>query len=1072
MDFRILGPLEVWDGDELLPVAAAKQRVVLALLLLHVDRVVSIDQLIDELWSDRPPANPRATLHAHVHRLRQKLRQARTAGGAVLHTRPDGYLIRVSPHALDHRRWQRLVAEGRTALTDGAATVAVARLRAALSLWRGPALTGIDTTGIRAAASGLDEGRWEVLEQCLAAELGLGRHAGVLPELEALTAAHPYREGLTGKLMLALSRSGRRADALAAFTRARERLVGELGVEPGAELRRIQQEILRGEHDHHPPTDPTLRTAGTPGRPTSVGRASTGPAAPHADARGPAGPGILTDDPDDRPGLATPAPPPTQPAVETTVPPCLLPALLPRLVGRATEIERARHYLLDPDYRPGTLVVTGPAGVGKTSFVVRTAHAIATGFPDGQLYADLRGTQPAPVDQADVLGGFLRALGVRGQAVPDGLTGRTHLYRTLLARRRVLVVLDNAADARQVDDLLPNGPGCAAMVTSRTSLARLHGARMALRVLSVEQALTLLGDTVGPDRIAEEPEASRAIVERCGQLPLAVWVAGARLAARPHWTLASMARTLTDEHHRLDELTVGDVAVRASVELTYRILDSDARRALRLLGLLQARDFAPWALAALLGTSLVRAERLLDDLIDVHLVEIDSTGPPSARYRIHDLVRLVARERALDEEPPQECVAALRRLLGASLDLAERCDLELSADFLGVAPHQIDHWRLSPDEAAALTVEPLDWFDREHAFLVATVYDGLGAEALPGAGATAVDLAGCLASSLTTFFQIRSHFDDWRRVQDRALSAVAATDDRRTALKLHRSLGELHTIQDQYVEAMAHFRAALDHGAPQQPAYEAAVISGLGYLHRLLGNYDTALDLFARAAQLAEQTGNVNGLVYALSGIGVVHLERRHFARAREDFTRALRFSREAGYRPGEAQALRGLGHVERAGDEYAAAAEAFRHAMEISSGFGDRLGYTHAACWLAEVRIHQDRPVEARHLLARCLWTYREFGNVWGEASTLWVLAWAQLAAGRPGPARRRATQSVAVWRRIGSPYWLARALDTLADALDRDGRAEAARRTRAEAAGLRHGRPEGDGSSGSSFVRGGDTG
>ncbi|MGX7673860.1 AfsR/SARP family transcriptional regulator [Plantactinospora sp. DSM 117369] len=1025
MDFRILGPLEIWDGDRLLPVSAVKQRAVLAILLLHVDHVVSVDHLIGELWSERPPAKPRATLHAHVHRLRQTLRQARTASGVILDTRPDGYLMSLPPDSLDRVRWHRLTGEGQAALAEGDAPLAVVRFREALSLWRGPALTGIDTAGVRAEAGGLDEGRWEVLERCLTAELALGRHASILPELEALTATHPYRERVAGKLMLALSRVGRRADALAAFARTRERLISELGVEPGAELQHLHHEILRGESGDHP-----------------------------IDLWGPTQPGDGPDPPEPRrdiPGAHEATPPPTHPLVDTTLAPCLLPAALPRLVGRADEAEQARRQLLDPDDRPATVILTGPAGVGKTSFVVRTAHAVAAEFPDGQLYADLRGNAPDPVHQEDVLAGFLRALGVRGQAIPTSHTERVHLYRTLLARRRVLVVLDNAAEARQIDDLLPNGPGCAAMVTSRTSLARLHGVRMPLRVLSAEQALTLLRDTVGVGRVAAEPDSARDIVELCGSLPLAVWVAGARLAARPHWTLAGMARALADEHRRLDELTVGDVAVRASVELTYQILEPEAQRALRLLGLLRAGDLAPWALAALLDTTLADAERLLDDFIEVHLVDVAATGSAGTRYRLHDLVRLVARERALAEEPLPERAAALRRVLGASLDLAERCDLELSADFLGVARHLIDHWRLSPQESDALTADPLAWFDRERAFLIALVSDGLDARTQHGADADATDLAGCLASSLTTLFQVCNHFDDWRRVQDRALSAAVATGNRQVALKLHRSLGELHTIQDRYAEAMSHFRAALDHRAPQKPEYEAAVLSGTAYLHRLLGDYDPAASLFRRAAQLAEKTGNVNGLVYALAGIGVVHLERQQFTDAREHFIRALRLSEEAGYRPGQAQALRGLGHVERAGGDYTAAAEAFGRAMRVSGGFGDRLGYTHAACWLGEVWVQQGQHRQARRLLARCLWVYREFGNSWGEASTLWALAKAQLAVGRSALACLRATQSVHIWQRIGSPYWLTRALGTLADALERDGQPEAALRARVEAAGLR---------------------
>lgn len=1009
LDVDVLGPLRVYR-DRTLVRLGPQQATLLSVLLIESCRSVPATRLVELLWDVEAPASAQATLRSHVANLRRALEPERSGTSSVLLTVGTGpglgYELRLPPARSDAHRFERACAEGERLVRAGAPAQGVEMIHDALGLWRGTAFADVaDRPFAAPRITRLNALRRTARSTYAEALFALGRHGEVAGELANAITEDPYDEGQRRLLALALYHQHRVNEA-AEVCREGVALLRERGLD-APDLQDLHRAILCRE----------LSAADQPAQ---------------SPARSPAH------------RSTPPARPTTHPPVDAAAVPCLLPGALPRLVGRTDEIEQARHHLLGHDNGPATVVVTGPAGVGKTSFVVHVAHTVAAEFPDGQLYTDLRGTQPEPMDPAEVLGGFLRALGVRGQAVPDGLTERVHMYRTLLARRRVLVVLDNAADARQVRDLLlPNGIGCAAMVTSRTSLASLHGTRMMLRMLTTGQALALLGDLVGAKRIAAEPEAASTIVERCDRLPLAVWVAGARLAARPHLGLAEMAWALTDQHHRLDELTVDDLAVRASVELSYRSLDTGTQRALRLLGLLRAGDFAPWALAALLDTTLARAERLVDELIEVHLVDIDSTEPAGTRYRIHDLVRLVAHERALEEEPPQDRAAALRRVLGASLDLAEQSDLELRADFLGVVRHRLERWRLAPSEVDRLTANPLAWFNRENAFLVAAVHDGLDA------GAT--DLAGCLAASLTTFFQIRNQFDDWRRLQSRALSVVTAAQDRRPAMKLHRSLGELDTIQDRYAEAVSHFQAALDYEAPHEPEYEAAIMSGLGTLHRLLGNYEAAVSHFRRATRLAQQTGNVNSLVYALAGIGVVHLECRQLAQAREHFAEGLRLSRDADYRPGEAQALRGLGHVERAENDYVAAAEFFGHAMDVSGGFGDRLGHTHAACWFGEARIHQNQPAQGRKLLARCLWIYREFGNSWGEASTLWALANAQFAAGRPDLAGIRAAQAVAIWRRIASPYWLACGLDTLAEALDEIGQHDAAQQNRAEADGLR---------------------
>jgi tetratricopeptide (TPR) repeat protein len=724
--------------------------------------------------------------------------------------------------------------------------------------------------------------------------------------------------------------------------------------------------------------------------------------------------------------------------------PCLLPPDLPLYVGRVEEIDVARRQLTDRA-GPATLVVTGPAGIGKTAFVVRLGHTLAGQFPDGQLYVDLQGFGDDPAQPAAVLGTFLRALGVRGGAVPGDLTSRIHLYWTLLARRRALVILDNAADARQVRDLLPNGSQCAAIVTGRSTLAGLGGNRMQLEILTSGQALTLLANMIGSARTDAEPAAARSIVDACDRLPLAVWVAGARLAARPHWSLTGIAQALADEQRKLDELTVGDVAVRASLELTYRAMPPETRHALRMLSLLPRPDFAGWALAALLDTTAIRAERLLDELVEVHLVEIGAVTAAGTRYRLHDLVHLLGRERAGQEDDAAERDDALGRVLSASLHLADIAAHTLSADFQGISQQHLAHWRLAADEANSLLVDPLSWLSDEHDFLVAVVD-----QALESRG---VNLAACLATALTTFFQIGSHFDEWERLQTKALAAALRTADQSSASKLHRCLGELTTILDRYPEALIHFQQALRLAVPDDPAYTASATAGLAYVHRLLGRYGSAVAYFGQAAQLARAAGNVNCLVYATNGIGVVELEQGRVAVARQRFEECLEVSRSGGYRPGEAQALRCLGQSHRVMGEYDLAADCFRQAAAVSTELGDRLGATHANCWLGEVWVRAGRYRDGRRLLAQSLWIYREFGNVWGEAAALYGLAEAQLAAGRPAQARRRAEAVVALWRQIGANHWLAIGLETLAEALLGTGDGVAASVALTEAAAVRRG-------------------
>ncbi|MFC0531683.1 AfsR/SARP family transcriptional regulator [Phytohabitans kaempferiae] len=990
MEFRVLGRPDVSHGGERLDIGAPKQRTVLAALLLSTNEALSTEHLVESVWW-QPPAAAGANLRMYLASLRRVL-QVPGEQGSRLHTlRAGGYQLNVHPGELDLERFDKLAAQGEQALRVGHLPAAADRLEQALRLWRGRALDGMAYgPALQAIVLRLEERRLAVAEQWAQARLDLGQPASVVTELRALVKEHPLRERLWQLLMLALYRSGRYGEALGAYAELRTLLTGELGTEPGPELRRLHQEILRAD-------DSLTWTA-------TGGQASDG------------------------------------------TPPRQLPARPRPLCGRDTELAWLAGTLQGGAHDgPVVVAIDGVAGVGKSALALAAAHECADAFPDGQFYVDLHGATPGlePLRPVEVLGRFLRTLGVRPASAPDGEAEAAALFRSLVARRRILVILDDAASLAQVRPLLPGGPGCAALVTSRGVLAGLAEAvRLPLGLLSPGDAVSLLEQVTGPARVTAEPADAARLAALCGYLPLALRIACARLEARSGRPVGELADRLEAAAHRLDELAVADLAVRASLDLTYRGLTEKARSAVRRLGLLRAWDFPAWALAALLDAPLDETGRVLDELVSVHLVEpVAASG--QTRYRFHDLVRAFAREQASTGEQAHARTAAIRRLVGASLALAERADARLSADFLGLARHRLARWSLARADVERLTADPRAWFEREHGFLVSIVDDGLDA------GATG--LAGCLAATLTTSFQVGTRFDDWRQVQGRALAAAVRAGDRRTAVKLHRGLGELESIQDRYPEAIAHFEAAQAGGTDQDPEYEAAAAAGLGYLYRLRGQYPAALSAFGRARELAERTGNLNGLVYATSGIGAVHLERGRLAEAEGHFEECLRLSQQAGYRPGEAQAQRCLGHLARARHRHADAADRFQRARQISEDLGDRLAAAHAAGWLGEMWVRLGRHGEARLLLARCLWEQRSFANLWGEAGALWALAVAQLAAFRPRAGLHRARQAVAIWRRLGSPHWLATGLDTLAEAHAALGDHALARQAAREAAGLR---------------------
>ncbi|HEY5986246.1 MAG TPA: AfsR/SARP family transcriptional regulator, partial [Streptosporangiaceae bacterium] len=457
MRFRVLGPLEVWACGGWAGVPAAKQRALLAALLLRDNQVVAAGWLVEQLWGGRPPAGAANQLQVYVSRLRRRLGDP---GGRVLVTRAPGYRLEVGAGELDVLCFEELVAGGRRAAREGALDKAAGLFAESLGLWRGPALADVPAGGLLAGeAARLEERRLGTLEDRIEVELGLGRHRELVGELQQLVAEQPLRERLWGQLLVALYRSGRQAEALAAYQRLRRKLVEELGIAPSPPLQRLQRQILKADPELEQPV---------PAADPAVGAAAV-----------------------------------------RRVPVRQLPADIAEFTGRGRELAWLAALLLTADR--GAVVIcaiNGAGGVGKSALAIHAAHQLSSRFPDGQLYVNLQGATPglAPLAPLEVAGRLLRTLGLEPPAVPGGLPEASGLLRSLLAGRRMLMVLDNALDAAQVRWLLPASPTCGALVTSRRALGTLEGARhLALDVLPRAEAVALLGRQAGHGRIAAEP---------------------------------------------------------------------------------------------------------------------------------------------------------------------------------------------------------------------------------------------------------------------------------------------------------------------------------------------------------------------------------------------------------------------------------------------------------------------------------------------------------------------------------------------------------------------------------------
>ncbi|MFC7713100.1 AfsR/SARP family transcriptional regulator [Nonomuraea recticatena] len=977
MEFRLLGPVEVWDQGRQLPIGGPKPRALLAALLLGREHVVSVDRLVDSIWSADAPDAARGLIQTYVSMIR------RTLGPRTIETHAPGYLLRIGTGQLDLHQFDRLVAEGRRAAAEGRREDAARAFLSAEALWRGPALGGIGDV-LQPEAARLDELRLTIVEERISVELLLDRHTELVPTLAALVSAHPTKERLRGQLMTALYRLGRSAEALALYEDGRAALAEELGIDPGPELRALHQAILR--------SDPSLSSQASP-----------------------------------YPGRPIPA---------------QLPRDVPDFAGRTDTIADLKPLLGGQRTAPPLLVLSGQGGVGKSACAIHLAHRVAEFYPDGQLFADLRGTSDNPATEQEVLGRFLGALGIEPATQPESPQDRGDLYRSLLAKRQVLVLLDDARNEQQIRPLLPGGAGCAVMITSRRRLAGLAGAHLTdLDVLDGEAALALLGAVAGAGRVAAEPQTAREIVRLCGSLPLAVRTVGARLATRRHWSLAAMAARLADERRRLDELTVGDVEVRASVGLSYRLLDEQARTAFRRLGLLGVPSFSPWILAPLLEIPPDDADDIAERLVDAQLmnfVAIDAVGQP--RYRLHELVRVFAQECAEADDPEAERTAAVSRALRTWLWLIERFESQVPSGEITLSGHLGSSLPADALVADRVVADPGAWLEAETPALIVAV-----------ARAAAMGLtAACALAAALSFSEsfVANRLAEWGVVHQTALGAARRTGNHLAEAALHAGMGQISYRLDRFDQSCEHLRLAL-------PLFEAAghvrgkavVLAGLGSAYREQCRLREGLEHLTASALIFRGLGDDLAIGATARMAASIHLELGEYVDTWLLLSQAIDAYRRAGSDRGQALTLRTTSLVHRALGDYAAASDLSRQALDLFRRAGDPLMIAFGVQALVKAEIRQGRGTDYLSSIADALEVCRSHFDRYGEALMQRTIGEVHLALGQLELAEAHLMQSIAISEELHTPLPAARARRDLAALWQARGDAATAKTQLAEA-------------------------
>jgi DNA-binding SARP family transcriptional activator len=962
VDFRILGPLEVFlDSGEPVYLPQRRHRELLSLFLLEHGHLVSTETLIDAIWRHDPPADPQGALRTRIYGLRRALRPQERIDRAG-----DGYVFRLGPDdTLDLTSFLSLTERGMRCLRQGDNRAAATLLQDALNLWRAPAIADLPVTGpfFSAKAERLVESRKAAATVLFDARLGLGQHMEIIGELREQVAADPAREHTWAQLLTALYRAGQRGTAIAAYCEARTALVQQFGMEPGPELTELLRRIQADE--------PSLHLNDSP---LDAGRADAGVAAEAAAGRS-----------------------------LSQLPPDIL-----DFVGRRRECRYLHSLLSHSDSRTGLpiAVLSGAPGVGKTCLAVHAAHCARAEFPDGQLYLELAGSTLHPQDVRQLLGQALRSLGVPSSHIPERAAERAAQYRSTLAGKRIMVVIDDAADPSQVHTLLPGTSSCAAIITSRSMLSAFPGASLLqLGTLSQDEAVEMLARIISPERAAAELSAAGELVTACARLPLAIRIAGAKLAARPAWSLSVLTTRLRGERRRLDELEIGGIGVRAAVAMSYRALAARPQRAFRLLALAGPNDVAEWLVAALIDET--DARDVIDRLVDSSLLTpLGADHAGCLRYRLHDLLRDFATEQ-LEADTADNDGAPLRRVLTGYLQLAElaRASLPRIA-FFPVPVARPSTKGVAAYLATSITDDPLAWFASEHKLLlcitkqacaagyyelasqlsecltVAHYFEGSLGEAaeawravlaaaskaghIPAVAQAQLRLASVLAVRLRDS-EVRPLIDDsipvFERENDSRLLAQALywrghcagrSDDIETARQdAQQGIDLARMVGDQQTESL-HLRM-------------------LAQVTALQGDHETAIRLCETALAMARDSGSLPDQRQIIYELGEIRIAAGHPSWVIRQCRKELRAGFPLGYKFAEAYFRSLLGRAYHALGSYQQAVQELTCSVSIFASHDARTEHAmalyHLACSQAKIR---DYPA-AQNSLTACLSVLRD---------------------------------------------------------------------------------------------------
>ncbi len=996
---RLLGPLELSIDGEDRDLGGARHRVVLAMLALNANRVTPVDQLIDAVWDTEPPTTARAQIQICISGLRRVLAAPGSTGH--IRTRAPGYLLEIPETDLDTLEFTALVASARAHVDADRLSEGVATLRGALSLWRGTALAGLSSEVLHRAAAQLEDARLAAVMERIRLDLVLGRHEEIVGELLALVKEHPLRERLYEFLMLALYRSGRQAEALEVARQARTIMMEELGIELGQGVRRLEAAILNRD----PELDLRRTGQGLGGRP-----AQDKQAAPASNER-------------------------------QSMVPRRLPASIADFTGRQAQLAEIKRALTNDEQgvaRHGMRIVaiSGKGGVGKSTLALRAAHELRDAYPDGHLYGDLQA--PEGQDRVrDVLGRFLRALGITGSAIPDDVEERADLYRGHMANKRVLVVLDGLTNEEDVVPLLPAGSGCAVITTSRTPLSGLPGAQLVdIDVFDADWSLTMLTKIVGRDRVDAERDAAAELVTLCGGLALAIRIAGARLASRPHWRIDVLVGRLRNRVRRLDELSYRGLVLRTNIGQSYRALQQTARRLFRLFALSTTRDFPAWTAAALLDIDPWEANEIVEGLVDAQLLDTVQYPGESLRYRFHDLIRVFAIERLHDEEPEAERVRAIERLLGAWLARARHAHRkEYGGDYTilhGTAPL----W----DGARALEDvddmgDQIAWLESERRSLVSAVH--------MAADNGMSELCWDLALTSVSLFEVKGHFDDWRETAERALDATETAGDRRGRAATLYSLGAMHLFQVRLDDAERCFASALEYFEESGDEHGCAlVLRHCATVNRMRNRTDAMRENYDAALEKMRAVGDLVGEAHILVSLAKMWIDDGAADTAGGMLGTAIERFRRVGYLRGEAQALNRSAELFLLTNQAEEAHQALNRVLRIVRDIGDRIGEAHALCRLGVVRQRTGRLDNAETTLQHALSLAEQVGQRMVAGMAHYALGEIAVSRGQSAVAADHAEAARVGFSDLGSAIWHAKALILLSNVQRSQGASDLAHR------------------------------